>query len=99
MSGDDDVRVFATFSFAYAAANAVWPSSYGGKSATQVRFSGLSISTPLRFLVAGFASTIVTALGALQVDGWVAVSMFTAVFCLIATAAALQGSAGQRVDP
>ncbi len=79
----------ATFSFGYAAANAVWPSFYGEMFSTQVRFSGLAIGTQLGFLVAGFAPSIVTALGGVQEGGWVVISIFTAVVCVIATGAAL----------
>jgi MFS family permease len=93
MSSGNDVLMFglavATFSFGYAAANAVWPSFYGEMFSTQVRFSGLAIGTQLGFLVAGFAPAIVTALGGVKEGGWVATSIFTAVVCLIATAAAL----------
>jgi MFS family permease len=93
MSGGNDVLMFAlaiaTFSFGYAAANAVWPSFYGEMFATRVRFSGLAIGTQLGFLVAGFAPAIVTALGGVEEGGWVVISIFTAVVCLIATAAAL----------
>lgn len=67
MSGGNQVLIFAlavaTFSFGYAAANAVWPSFYGEMFSTQVRFSGVAIGTQLGFLVAGFAPSIVTALG------------------------------------
>lgn len=45
------------------AANAVWPSFYGEMFSTRVRFSGLAIGTQIGFVVAGFAPTIVTALG------------------------------------
>ena len=79
----------ATFSFGYAAANAVWPSFYGEMFSTKVRFSGVAIGTQLGFLVAGFAPTIVTALGGVREGGWVVISIFTAVVCLIAAASAL----------
>jgi MFS family permease len=93
MSGSSEVLTFAlavaTFSFGYAAANAVWPSFYGEMFSTQVRFSGMAIGTQLGFLVAGFAPSIVTALGGVREGGWVVISVFTAVVCLIAAAAAL----------
>jgi MFS family permease len=93
MSSGNDVLMFAlaiaTFSFGYAAANAVWPSFYGEMFSTKVRFSGLAIGTQLGFLVAGFAPAIVTALGGVSEGGWVPTSIFTAVVCLIATVAAL----------
>ena len=61
MSSDNTLLTFAlaiaTFSFGYAAANAVWPSFYGEMFSTQVRFSGMAIGTQLGFLVAGFAPT------------------------------------------
>jgi len=54
-----------------------------------VRFSGLAIGTQLGFLVAGFAPAIVTALGGVKEGGWVVISIFTAVVCVIATLSAL----------
>jgi MFS family permease len=93
MTSGNDLLMFAlaiaTFSFGYAAANAVWPSFYGEMFSTRVRFSGLAIGTQLGFLVAGFAPAIVTALGGVQEGGWVVISLFTAGVCLIATLAAL----------
>jgi hypothetical protein len=92
MSSGNTVLTFAlavaTFSFGYAAANAVWPSFYGEMFSTQVRFSGLAIGTQLGFLLAGFAPSIVTALGGVREGGWVVISAFTAVICVIAAAAA-----------
>ena len=103
MSGDNTVLTFAlavaTFSFGYAAANAVWPSFYGEMFSTQVRFSGMAIGTQLGFLVAGFAPSIVTALGGVQEGGWVVISIFTAVVCVIATARRADGTRDQgRAD-
>ena len=93
MSQDNHLLTFAlaiaTFSFGYAAANAVWPSFYGEMFSTQVRFSGLAIGTQLGFLMAGFAPSIVTALGGVREGGWVVISIFTAVVCLISAGAAL----------
>jgi MFS family permease len=92
MSGGNALVIFAlavaTFAFGYAAANAVWPSFYGEMFSTQVRFSGVAIGTQLGFLMAGFAPTIVTALGGVREGGWVVISAFTAVICVIAAAAA-----------
>ncbi len=79
----------ATFSFGYAAANAVWPSFYGEMFSTRVRFSGMAIGTQIGFLLAGFAPSIVTALGGVREGGWVVISVFTAVVCLISAGAAL----------
>ena len=93
MSQDNHLLTFAlaiaTFSFGYAAANAVWPAFYGEMFSTQVRFSGLAIGTQLGFLMAGFAPSIVTALGGVREGGWVVISIFTAVICLISAGAAL----------
>ena len=92
MSADNELLTFAlavlTFSFGYAAANATWPSFYGEMFSTQVRFSGVAIGTQLGFLMAGFAPTIVTALGGVQEGGWVVTSGFTAVIALIAAVSA-----------
>ncbi|GAA1907084.1 MFS transporter [Nocardioides lentus] len=93
MSGDSELLVFAlgiaTFSLGYASANAVWPSFYGEMFSQKVRFSGMAIGTQLGFLMAGFAPTIVTALGGVQEGGWVVIAGFTAVICAVATVAAL----------
>ncbi|PPF40181.1 MULTISPECIES: MFS transporter [unclassified Pseudoclavibacter] len=77
------------FSFGYAAANAVWPSFYGEMFSARVRFSGMAIGTQLGFLMAGFAPSIVAALGGVQEGGWVVISAFTGVICLIAAISAL----------
>ncbi|EMY32411.1 major facilitator superfamily protein [Arthrobacter crystallopoietes BAB-32] len=79
----------AVFSCAYAAANAVWPSFYAEMFSAKVRFSGLAIGTQIGFLMAGFAPSIVAAIGGIQEGGWVATSAFTAVICAIAAVAAL----------
>jgi MFS family permease len=93
MSNDDHTLTFVlailTFAFGYGAANAVWPSFYGEMFSTEVRFSGVAIGTQLGFLVAGFAPTIVTALGGIREGGWVVIGVFTAVVCVIAAASAL----------
>ena len=93
MSGGNEILTFAlavlTFSFGYAAANAVWPSFYGEMFSTRVRFSGVAIGTQIGFLMAGFAPSIVTALGGVQEGGWVVISIFTAVIALIAAISAL----------
>ncbi len=78
-----------TFSCGYAAANAVWPSFYGEMFPTSVRFSGMAIGTQLGFLMAGFAPTIVTALGGAEKGGLPVIAAFTAMICLIATLSAL----------
>ena len=83
MSQGNELLTFAlavaTFSCGYAAANAVWPSFYGEMFSTKVRFSGMAIGTQLGFLMAGFAPTIVTALGGVEPGGWVVSAIFTAV--------------------
>jgi len=85
------------FSFGYAAANAVWPSFYGEMFSTKVRFSGLAIGTQLGFLMAGFAPTIVTALGGTKPGGWVQISIFTAVICVIAAVSAMTARESAKV--
>lgn len=83
------VLAILTFSCGYAAANAVWPSFYGEMFSTRVRFSGLAIGTQIGFLMAGFAPSIIAALGGVQAGGWVVISAFTAVICIIAAGSAL----------
>ena len=77
------------FSCGYAASNAVWPSFYAEMFSTKVRFSGLAIGTQLGFLMAGFAPAIVAAMGGIKPGGWVQISIFTAVICVIAAVSAL----------
>lgn len=93
MSGDNVFLIFAlavlTFSCGYAAANAVWPSFYGEMFSAKVRFSGLAIGTQIGFLMAGFAPSIVAGLGGVREGGWVVISVFTGVICLIVTLSAL----------
>jgi MFS family permease len=83
------VLAIATFAFGYGAANAVWPSFYGEMFSTRVRFSGMAIGTQLGFLMAGFAPSIVAALGGGGAGGWVVISIFTAVIAIIASVSAL----------
>jgi MFS family permease len=93
MGSGNTVLIFAlavcTFSFGYAAANAVWPSFYGEMFTTRVRFSGLALGTQLGFVMAGFAPTLVTALGGIEPGGWKVTAAFTGVIAAIAIAAAL----------
>ncbi|WP_424463804.1 MFS transporter [Pseudoclavibacter helvolus] len=93
MSSGNTLLTFAlailTFSCGYAAANAVWPSFYGEMFSARVRFSGMAIGTQLGFLMAGFAPSIVAALGGVQEGGWVVISGFTGAICLIAAVSAL----------
>ncbi|NYI76904.1 MFS transporter [Nocardioides panzhihuensis] len=92
MSQSNELLVFAlaiiTFSFGYAAANAVWPSFYGEMFSTPVRFSGVAIGTQIGFMLAGFTPSIVTALGGVKEGGWVVTAGYTAVVCLVAIVAA-----------
>ncbi|MFJ2618677.1 MFS transporter [Glutamicibacter sp. NPDC087344] len=85
------------FSCAYAAANAVWPSFYAEMFSSQVRFSGLAIGTQLGFLMAGFAPSIVAALGGLEPGGWVQISLFTAVIAVISAGSAMTARETYRV--
>ncbi|MGP9529357.1 MFS transporter [Glutamicibacter sp. AOP5-A2-18] len=85
------------FSCAYAAANSVWPSFYGEMFSSQVRFSGLAIGTQLGFLMAGFAPSIVAALGGLEANGWIQISLFTATISVVASISALTARETYRV--
>lgn len=85
------------FSCGYAAANAIWPSFYAEMFSSKVRFSGLAIGTQLGFLMAGFAPSIVTALGGLGENGWIPTSIFTAVIAVVAAISALTARETFRV--
>ena len=85
------------FSCAFGAANAVWPSFYAEMFSSQVRFSGLAIGTQLGFLMAGFAPSIVAALGGLEANGWVQISLFTAAIAVISSLSALTARETYRV--
>jgi MFS family permease len=87
----------AVFSCGYAAANAVWPSFYAEMFSSRVRFSGLAIGTQLGFVLAGFAPSIVTALGGLGEDGWIPTSIFTAAVAVVAAGSALTARESFRV--
>ena len=56
---------------------------------TRVRFSGMAIGTQLGFLMAGFAPSIVAALGGSGENGWIVISVFTAVIAIVASVSAL----------
>ncbi len=77
------------FSFGYAASNAVWPSFYAEMFSTKVRFSGLAIGTQLGFLMAGFAPAIVAAMGGIKPGGWVQITIFTGIICVVSAVSAL----------
>ncbi|MBF4995074.1 MHS family MFS transporter [Arthrobacter gandavensis] len=85
------------FGCGYAAANAVWPSFYAEMFSAKVRFSGLAIGTQLGFLMAGFAPSIVAALGGLEPGGWVVISWFTAAIAGIAAISALTARESFRI--
>lgn len=85
------------FSCAYTAANVVWPSFYAEMFSSQVRFSGLAIGTQLGFLMAGFAPSIVAAMGGLEPVGWAQISLFTAAVALVASISALTARETFRV--
>jgi MFS family permease len=81
------VLIFATGilfnSFLYAMTNAVWPATYAEIFPTKVRLSGMAIGTQFGFALAGFSPTIAVALAGDSANGWVAVSIFAVVICLI----------------
>lgn len=93
MSGGNIVLTFAlavlVFSCGYAAANAIWPSFYNEMFSRRVRFSGVAIGTQIGFLMAGFAPSIVTALGGTEEGGWKVIAIFTGVIAVIASLSAL----------
>ncbi|MER6668331.1 MFS transporter [Amycolatopsis japonica] len=76
------------FGVAYSAVNGVWPSFYGEMFSAKVRLSGMAIGTQIGFAIAGFAPSVVAAIGSGK-DDWLGVAVFTAAVCLLSAAAAL----------
>ena len=81
------VLIFATGilfnSFLYAMTNAVWPATYAEIFPTKVRLSGMAIGTQFGFALAGFSPTIAVAIAGDSANGWIPVSIFVVVICLI----------------
>ncbi|WP_328615877.1 MHS family MFS transporter [Amycolatopsis sp. NBC_00355] len=75
------------FGVAYSGVNGVWPSLYGEMFSARVRLSGMAIGTQIGFAVAGFAPSVVAAIGSGKSD-WLGVSIFTAAVCVMAAIAA-----------
>lgn len=71
----------------YAAPNALWPSFFAEQFSTDVRYTGVALSTQLSFLVTGFAPTICFALLGAN-DNWVLAASFVAGACVLAGIAA-----------
>lgn len=76
------------FGVAYSGVNGVWPSFYGEMFSAKVRLSGMAIGTQIGFAIAGFAPSVVAAIGSGK-DDWLGVAVFTAAICLLSAAAAL----------
>jgi MFS family permease len=72
----------------YSAANGIWPAFYGEMFPTEVRLSGTALGTQIGFAIGGFAPTVAVGLAGGQLSGWLPVSVFTAVLCVIAALAA-----------
>jgi MFS family permease len=77
----------ALFGVAYSGVNGVWPSLYGEMFSARVRLSGMAIGTQIGFAVAGFAPSVVAAIGSAKED-WLGVAIFTAAVCVVAAASA-----------
>jgi len=84
------------FGVVYSAANGVWPSFYGEMFSTRVRLSGMAIGTQIGFAVAGFAPSVVAAIGSGKED-WLGVAIFTAAVCVVAALAAATARETYRV--
>ncbi|MEU5258765.1 MFS transporter [Amycolatopsis sp. NPDC021455] len=77
----------ALFGLAYSGINGVWPALYGEMFSARVRLSGMAIGTQIGFAVAGFAPSVVAAIGSAK-DDWLGVAIFTAAVCVVAATAA-----------
>ncbi|MEQ0560069.1 MFS transporter [Amycolatopsis sp. NEAU-NG30] len=86
----------ALFGVAYSGVNGVWPSLYGEMFGARVRLSGMAIGTQVGFAVAGFAPSVVSAIGSARQD-WLGVAIFTAAVCVLAAAAAATARETYRV--
>jgi MFS family permease len=75
------------FGVAYSGVNGVWPALYGEMFSARVRLSGMAIGTQIGFAVAGFAPSVVAAIGSAK-DDWLGVAIFTAAVCVVAAIAA-----------
>ncbi|WP_410615454.1 MFS transporter [Amycolatopsis sp. lyj-109] len=84
------------FGVAYSGVNGVWPSLYGEMFSARVRLSGMAIGTQIGFAVAGFAPSVVAAIGSGK-DDWLGVAIFTAVVCVAAALAAATARETYRV--
>lgn len=84
------------FGVAYSGVNGVWPSLYGEMFSARVRLSGMAIGTQIGFAVAGFAPSVVAAIGSGKSD-WLGVAIFTAAVCVLATIAAATARETYRV--
>ncbi|MFG1647740.1 MFS transporter [Amycolatopsis sp. NPDC049252] len=84
------------FGVAYSGVNGVWPSLYGEMFSARVRLSGMAIGTQIGFAVAGFAPSVVAAIGTGKSD-WLGVSLFTAAVCVVAAIAAATARETYRV--
>ena len=84
------------FGVAYSGVNGVWPSLYGEMFSARVRLSGMAIGTQIGFAVAGFAPSVVAAIGTGKSD-WLGVSIFTAAVCVVAAVAAATARETYRV--
>ncbi|WP_372664700.1 MFS transporter [Amycolatopsis kentuckyensis] len=84
------------FGVAYSGVNGVWPSLYGEMFTARVRLSGMAIGTQIGFAVAGFAPSVVAAIGSAKED-WLGVAIFTAAVCVVAAAAAATARETYRV--
>jgi MFS family permease len=84
------------FGLAYSGVNGVWPSLYGEMFTARVRLSGMAIGTQIGFAVAGFAPSVVAAIGSGKQD-WLGVAIFTAAVCVVAAIAAATARETYRV--
>jgi len=84
------------FGVAYSGVNGVWPSLYGEMFSARVRLSGMAIGTQIGFAVAGFAPSVVAAIGSGKED-WLGVAIFTAAVCVVAALAAATARETYRV--
>ncbi|MEV8612932.1 MFS transporter [Amycolatopsis sp. NPDC051373] len=82
---------------AFSATLAVWPATYAEMFPTGVRLSGMAIGTQFGFATAGLTPLITASVAGHSPSGWIPVSIYTCVICLVSAIAVLVGKETYRI--
>jgi len=83
---------------AYSAANGVWPSLYGEMFSTQVRLSGMAISTQIGFTLAGQSPALAAYLTRYNSSDWIPVAGLVSIGCVISVVAVCTATETNRSE-